>query len=639
MIFVLSGFASFRPTGASFLIPIFFSTNSNDTFTHDLSDAGAIEQFRRIDVSNYHIDWRASETMREVGGPGIFAVRFKDGRLLAGSFEELSDAVRTVDLRVHGSPFFNVDAYAFLGDLSARSEAIEAAAQLFGDNDMARAWANREKLVRSTRLDRNFSFAAEGSGISTEIEDVTEGLLHQVVEGAAVDSASSRYAFLAIGKRSKQVAMGLNRRAGSDPGLETDLIMLCDANGDDIGRCRNILASPPPSHRIRIVVVYRTEMGIPDIGIGALLLPGVASVTIIADNSIPTGDTDRRPRLGEIVLELLNFFETVPQREMSTHSEITLFSTATARGGAKDLPLAFRRALVASANPWIALERAGRVAVLGSSVGSPEALDTQLIERRLAEFFGSDETDTRNVSWQWKKKNFLVGASIPARVSLLISEFNHVFSHLRTGDLEAAMLICRASGYVVETEQKWRKVESFVARRGGRYAQMRIRNSRGLGPDFYLVETRANQRELLRTPGADKWPLLYSDLVHLVRYNNATAADLVCAFALEQRHWKAAFGRLLSDLLLGQLQHTSYVRLFDARAHSSRVSAVQATVSSFRRAGTVSAYFSGRLDVTARMYDESGRELFSPDETFVLDFEIALDVRGVVKTRLIPDFR
>ena len=167
----LSGLLSFRRTGAAFLIPCFAPDQSNEAFAQEVDEQGRIGRFLPIDVDRYASDPTVLPPLhREPGDDGVFAVRLSDGQVLIGGFDEVRRRLSGVDLEQMGSPFFNVDALAFIGDLPARDAAVEKASHQFRSARIAREWRRLESRGRIAGLARITSPSAEPDPKLTDLE-------------------------------------------------------------------------------------------------------------------------------------------------------------------------------------------------------------------------------------------------------------------------------------------------------------------------------------------------------------------------------------------------------------------------------------------------------------------------------------
>ena len=145
----LSGFLSYRPVGASFLIPTFSSEHSNQTFVHDLNERGKVETFSAIEPANYFpVENKCAIEDCEIGSDGVFAARLKNNGIICGHFDAFAEALSKLNLEEVGSPFFNVDAYLLLNNFRARMEAIAKASKLFRNSEAGRIWAECEKSIK-----------------------------------------------------------------------------------------------------------------------------------------------------------------------------------------------------------------------------------------------------------------------------------------------------------------------------------------------------------------------------------------------------------------------------------------------------------------------------------------------------------
>jgi hypothetical protein len=151
----LNGLLSFRKGGAAFLIPCFTAGNSNATFTQEIDGQGKITRFLPIGADHYYCDrYAPSGIARQIGEEGVFAARLNDGAIHVGSFDALRRDLATVDLEQLGSSFFNVDALAFVGDLTGRDRAVYTASMLFRDHEIGKEWRRLETCGRVAGLDR-----------------------------------------------------------------------------------------------------------------------------------------------------------------------------------------------------------------------------------------------------------------------------------------------------------------------------------------------------------------------------------------------------------------------------------------------------------------------------------------------------
>lgn len=151
----LTGFLSFRAAGACFLIPSFSYPGSNGAFAHELDGKGKILSFYSIEPAGYNFQPHHGKALqRDIGDGGIFAVRLSNDEIILGEFSEIREELVALDLEKFGAPFFNVDVFAFIGDLERRRVAINRASNLFSDNRIAAAWRAREKIVKRVGLNR-----------------------------------------------------------------------------------------------------------------------------------------------------------------------------------------------------------------------------------------------------------------------------------------------------------------------------------------------------------------------------------------------------------------------------------------------------------------------------------------------------
>jgi hypothetical protein len=141
----LNGLLSFRETGAAFLLPFFTTGGSNKVFVQEVDNRGCITRFHQVDADNYYSTLHVTpDIIRRAGEEGVFAARLRNGSIHLGNFQELRGKLAAIDLEQLGSPFFNVDALAFIGDLSARDRAVVAASKLFRNANVRHEWRRLE---------------------------------------------------------------------------------------------------------------------------------------------------------------------------------------------------------------------------------------------------------------------------------------------------------------------------------------------------------------------------------------------------------------------------------------------------------------------------------------------------------------
>ncbi|CAL4868259.1 hypothetical protein MMA231_02534 [Asticcacaulis sp. MM231] len=104
------------------------------------------------------------------GDAAHFAVRLKDGSILNGTAMDLARLLRQVNLRKLGTPFFNVDAYTFIGDAMKRTKAVEAAASLFKNRNVRRSWKRRELSSPLLGLQRSRTGRTTGASETEQIQ-------------------------------------------------------------------------------------------------------------------------------------------------------------------------------------------------------------------------------------------------------------------------------------------------------------------------------------------------------------------------------------------------------------------------------------------------------------------------------------
>lgn len=75
-----------------------------------------------------------------------------------------------VDLERFGSPFFNIDALAFIGDLAGRDTAVEKASRKFQTEEIAREWRRLEARGRVAGLSRPAELAPEPPSTLSPLE-------------------------------------------------------------------------------------------------------------------------------------------------------------------------------------------------------------------------------------------------------------------------------------------------------------------------------------------------------------------------------------------------------------------------------------------------------------------------------------
>jgi hypothetical protein len=160
--FRLVEFLSFRSSGACFLIPAFIVGNGSSTLAQVANEHGKIIDFRPIEAEQYHREFSVPlGEVRSIGSPALFAVRLVDGGLLHGDFVTLRTRLAKIDLEVFGSPFFNVDAYGFIGNRAERHRAAGAASVLLADERIAREWRGLEAVSSAFGLQRTRQKAPE----------------------------------------------------------------------------------------------------------------------------------------------------------------------------------------------------------------------------------------------------------------------------------------------------------------------------------------------------------------------------------------------------------------------------------------------------------------------------------------------
>jgi hypothetical protein len=224
MDYELTGFLSFRPSGACFMIPIFSISSSNNAYAQDVDDGGNIRNFHAIEHSHYFFEAQTSAGLaRKERQEGIFAVRLAGGRLLWGARQNFLKKLQSVDFATEGSPFFNIDAMGLLSEVDKRREAINVARSLFPLGSVWDSWADREKKLGASRseppgagdplqrlisaeffrrdFDRAVSILSRALGVKYRIdvpslEQVHDGWLndlHEAIRTSAIDENSESF--------------------------------------------------------------------------------------------------------------------------------------------------------------------------------------------------------------------------------------------------------------------------------------------------------------------------------------------------------------------------------------------------------------------------------------------------------------
>lgn len=143
----LRGFVSPVCDGASFLIPVFGSRESNLQFAQELDADFKIAAFLPINPALFFpVSEQPTAILREVGEVGVLGMRYADGRVSVGTATELRQIIRE---RIWDAEpaFFATDAMTLLGDEVGLERAISRAANKIPDSRLALAWKRREAFA------------------------------------------------------------------------------------------------------------------------------------------------------------------------------------------------------------------------------------------------------------------------------------------------------------------------------------------------------------------------------------------------------------------------------------------------------------------------------------------------------------
>jgi len=115
------------------------------TFAQVTNEQGLIDDFRPIESGKYYAELNVPMGLtRRVGEASLFAVRLSDGSLSHGDYQTLRQQLASIDLHTLGAPFFNIDAYSFIGNREKKALAAELAGHLFADQRITQEWRKLE---------------------------------------------------------------------------------------------------------------------------------------------------------------------------------------------------------------------------------------------------------------------------------------------------------------------------------------------------------------------------------------------------------------------------------------------------------------------------------------------------------------
>ncbi|MFL6691238.1 MAG: hypothetical protein ACJ8IR_13810 [Alphaproteobacteria bacterium] len=659
--YTLSGFLSFFPTGACFLIPIFQTPESNESFAQEIDREGKIAGFRAIAPTQYFQDPTSlSRLARTLGNNGVFAARLSDGEIVCGSYQEFEAKLRKLNLKERGSAFFNVDALSLLGNSAARDAAIDSAVALFSDEEVGKRWAAREKL-------NQFPGLSYPSHETRNIELLNEGVLGYPLQDAS-------WLIMTFGRRSRQVIGGLLRHAksyhianeqdfqaaiqlvssvktseeSSPRKRERRFLLIFDANQVDLQALSNRIARKPKSSTTYCVAIFQPNLGVPTVDLAELQARITSRLFVLTDSRIPNSDSGRTTRLGETALSLLRTFEVLEEKDVSLPHGVSLFCTGVSREGADGILAALKLAISCGANPWVMPTVRSEAFVVGQSVGRPK-MDNRIVGTVISELFGFGFVG--QALWLYQPRQFLVGAHIAAKVSLLLANVEQP-KNPQQAFSNAAKTVLRTKGFEIRDREG-----DIDASQGSFYAQppptpgdlnagrpllVRLRHEPTTG--IYVCSDRKEQLSLLHQDEpreeignwqgqnpSEAWPLLYPELFYFESENFEWTGDLLAAFSHTRADWNRALAKILGPRLRPKLTRSPRLELFGRNVADVRITSFKTAVTHIKRRQALQVEAFGIVSVHAEVFT---RNRMRKEDTFHLAFTAEISPSGVSFPRI-----
>tara|TARA_R110000796_G_scaffold156351_2_gene273058 strand:- start:244602 stop:246050 length:1449 start_codon:yes stop_codon:yes gene_type:complete len=131
------------------LIPCFSEEGSNSIYSHNVDEAGYVEDFYPIGIEGYpQIIPDRPYVLQGEGDEAVLGVRLMDGTVHFGGVSEIRDFLQGLDIPSSGFEFFRVSVASFLADGDRRKAAVKDAAAKFGNVELGSAWEGVELRTR-----------------------------------------------------------------------------------------------------------------------------------------------------------------------------------------------------------------------------------------------------------------------------------------------------------------------------------------------------------------------------------------------------------------------------------------------------------------------------------------------------------
>jgi len=136
-------YASLNPSPPCFVIPIFTTSSSNDTFAQDLLPSSRIRQFMPFLLDEFTVVKATAPALdRRCGENGILAFWSEEDEVICGTASQLKDSLRNYEY-ISESPFVEVELATFLEDDDYLREAANKATQLLSDPSAKNSYYSR----------------------------------------------------------------------------------------------------------------------------------------------------------------------------------------------------------------------------------------------------------------------------------------------------------------------------------------------------------------------------------------------------------------------------------------------------------------------------------------------------------------
>lgn len=177
-IYKLALFASLNPAPPCFVIPVFTTSTSNETFAQDLRVNGRIGTFMLFDPHDFLVvPSMAPAIERRPGESGLLGYWAEEGVVLCGTSSQLKSVLAEIKDMDGESPFVDVERATFLEDDQKLREATAAAAALFANESAQSSYYARVKrrvrlfqTLREEDLHQDDDDDEEVSGILSVLE-------------------------------------------------------------------------------------------------------------------------------------------------------------------------------------------------------------------------------------------------------------------------------------------------------------------------------------------------------------------------------------------------------------------------------------------------------------------------------------